>query len=76
MNTLFLFINELTENLVVKWESTQGEAGDEGQEGCFPHLYNGLKVGKDEIGAVGEWKRVGEEWSSEGWPWGDEDTPV
>lgn len=62
-------------HIVVKWESPAGEVGQEGEEGFFPHLYNGLKVGKDEVEAVGEWKKGAGQWSREGWPFREEDVP-
>ncbi|KAK7691640.1 hypothetical protein QCA50_005039 [Cerrena zonata] len=59
----------------VKWEDPRGQApGVIGAEDVFPHLYNGLKVGKDEIESVQRWenKKDGEGWDAalrkaEGW---------
>ena len=35
---------------LIKWEDPTGEVcGSRGGEGLFPHLYNGLKLGKEEI---------------------------
>ena len=35
---------------LIKWEDAKREVcGSRGGEGLFPHLYNGLKLGKDEI---------------------------
>jgi hypothetical protein len=42
--------------------------------GFFPHIYNGLKVGIEEVESVGKWDRGDGEWGAEGWPF-DEDTP-
>lgn len=37
----------------IRWEDPKGEVcGPRGEEGLFPHLYNGLKLGKDEIEIV------------------------
>jgi len=47
---------------LIKWEDVKLEVcGPRGGEGMFPHLYNGLKLGKDEVEGV----RVLE--SSQGW---------
>lgn len=61
---------------VVKWESTDGTPGEAGQTGCFPHLYNGLKVGRDEVDRVTIWQRDADKWSAKTWPFGDVDCPV
>ena len=38
---------------LIKWEDAKREVcGSRGGEGLFPHLYNGLKLGKDEIESV------------------------
>lgn len=38
---------------LIKWEDPKGEVcGSRGEEGLFPHLYNGLKLGKDEVESV------------------------
>ena len=38
---------------LIKWEDPKGEVcGPRGEEGLFPHLYNGLKLGKDEVESV------------------------
>jgi len=37
----------------IKWEDPKAEVcGPRGGEGMFPHLYNGLKLGKDEVESV------------------------
>ncbi|GLB37715.1 putative protein of unknown function (DUF952) [Lyophyllum shimeji] len=37
----------------IRWEDPKAEVcGPRGGEGMFPHLYNGLKLGKDEIDRV------------------------
>lgn len=37
----------------IKWEDPKGEAGGpRAGEGIFPHLYNGFKLGKDEVDSV------------------------
>ncbi|PWY91161.1 hypothetical protein BO70DRAFT_358594 [Aspergillus heteromorphus CBS 117.55] len=46
----------------VKWENPEGTVcGPRPKEGLFPHLYNGLKLGKDEVESVAIWK------NDEGW---------
>ena len=34
--------------------ATQGE--------MFPHLYNGLRIGRDEVDSVAEWKKECADW--------------
>lgn len=60
---------------VVKWEARDGRPGEEWEEECFPHLYNGLKVGREEVDEVGVWERGPNGWSAEGWPFGEVDVP-
>ena len=44
----------------IKWEDPKAEAcGPRGGEGMFPHLYNGLKLGKDEVESVAVWENEG-----------------
>lgn len=52
----------------IRWEDpggphTLGEKldGSRDGEGLFPHLYNGLKLGREEVDCVGRWER-GEGW--------------
>ncbi|KAI0090534.1 hypothetical protein BDY19DRAFT_715394 [Irpex rosettiformis] len=46
----------------IKWEDPKGEVcGDRPGEGRFPHLYNGLKLGNDEVDEVVVWEREEEE---------------
>ena len=60
---------------VVKWEDPKGEVcGPRAGEGMFPHLHNGLKVGKDEVESVVIWERTEAGWDEalkkaeeEGW---------
>lgn len=61
---------------VVRWEGSGGRVGKEAEEGCFPHLYNGLRVGDGEVDEVGDWKKGKGKWSAEGWPFGGVDVPV
>ena len=38
---------------LIRWEDPKGKVcGPRGGEGLFPHLYNGLKLGKDEAESV------------------------
>jgi uncharacterized protein (DUF952 family) len=38
---------------MIKWEDPKGEVcGPRGGEGLFPHLYNGMKLGKEEVESV------------------------
>ncbi|PYH92454.1 hypothetical protein BO71DRAFT_400522 [Aspergillus ellipticus CBS 707.79] len=47
---------------VVRWENPEGTVcGPRPKEGLFPHLYNNLKLGKDEVESVAIWK------NDEGW---------
>lgn len=42
----------------LRWEDPKAEVcGPRNGEGMFPHLYNGLKLGKDEIESVRFWER-------------------
>ncbi|CAG8959469.1 hypothetical protein HYFRA_00001367 [Hymenoscyphus fraxineus] len=72
----------------IKWEMAKGlgpeEKGGcwdtEGRLGGFPHIYHTeggeLRLGKEEVESVGTWLRVGDVWSKEGWPFGEEDVPA
>ncbi|KAJ5986222.1 hypothetical protein N7451_010587 [Penicillium sp. IBT 35674x] len=41
----------------VRWESPDGKVcGPRPGEGLFPHLYNGLKLGKDEVESIAVWR--------------------
>ncbi|QSZ29335.1 hypothetical protein DSL72_003849 [Monilinia vaccinii-corymbosi] len=72
----------------VKWENAAGKQPDdvggswdtEGKAGStltfFPHIYNGLQVGREEVDDMGEWRRGDDGWSGEGWCWGEVDRPV
>lgn len=71
---------------VVRWEDSAGlEADDpkacwdatvDGGAGMFPHLYNGLKVGRDEVDEVRVWEKSERGWSADGWPFGSVDVPA
>ncbi|PTU25035.1 hypothetical protein P175DRAFT_0498144 [Aspergillus ochraceoroseus IBT 24754] len=40
----------------IRWESPEGHVcGSRPTEGLFPHLYNGLKLGRDEVESIGVW---------------------
>ncbi|RAL08234.1 DUF952 domain-containing protein [Aspergillus homomorphus CBS 101889] len=40
----------------IKWENPEGTVcGSRPKEGLFPHLYNGLKLGKDEVESIAIW---------------------
>ncbi|TFY79926.1 hypothetical protein EWM64_g4085 [Hericium alpestre] len=44
----------------IRWEDPKAEVcGPRGGEGMFPHLYNGLKLGKNEVESVVFWKNEG-----------------
>ncbi|THV50551.1 hypothetical protein BGAL_0146g00280 [Botrytis galanthina] len=68
----------------IKWENAVGKQPEEiggcwdteGKAGFFPHIYNGLKVGKEEVDDVGEWRKGNEGWSGEDWCWGEVDRPI
>jgi len=45
---------------LIRWEDVRMEVcGPRGGEGLFPHLYNGLKLGKDEVESVRELENSG-----------------
>nr|KJA26632.1 hypothetical protein HYPSUDRAFT_36352 [Hypholoma sublateritium FD-334 SS-4] len=47
----------------IRWEDPKAEVcGPRGGEGMFPHLYNGLKLGKDEIKRVEILRKIDGEW--------------
>lgn len=47
----------------IRWEDPKAEVcGPRGGEGMFPHLYNGLKLGKGEIESVARWERTEGGW--------------
>ena len=54
----------LEDHQLIRWEDPKAEAcGPRGGEGMFPHLYNGLQLGKDEVESVATWaRREGESW--------------
>ncbi|KAJ6187327.1 hypothetical protein N7519_002235 [Penicillium mononematosum] len=46
----------------IRWESPDGKVSNpRPSEGLFPHLYNGLKLGREEIESVAIWQ------NDEGW---------
>ena len=61
---LRLAYDPLEEQKLIRWEDPKAEVcGARGGEGMFPHLYNGLKLGKDEVESVATWVRgEGESW--------------
>ncbi|KAK7061608.1 hypothetical protein R3P38DRAFT_2830471 [Favolaschia claudopus] len=49
----------------VKWETPNAEVcGERGEEGFFPHLYNGGRLGSGEIESVAVWHQTGGSWDS------------
>ncbi|KAJ5156144.1 hypothetical protein N7492_008947 [Penicillium capsulatum] len=41
----------------IRWESPDGKVcGPRPAEGMFPHLYNGLKLGSDEVESIAIWQ--------------------
>ncbi|KAJ6092681.1 hypothetical protein N7486_007970 [Penicillium sp. IBT 16267x] len=41
----------------IRWESPDGKVcGPRPGEGLFPHLYNGFKLGKDEVESIAIWQ--------------------
>ncbi len=47
----------------IRWEDSKAEVcGPRGGEGMFPHLYNDLKLGKEEIKRVEILRKLGGEW--------------
>ncbi|KAE9398053.1 hypothetical protein BT96DRAFT_1020390 [Gymnopus androsaceus JB14] len=63
------------EDKALRWEDPKAEVcGPRGGEGMFPHLYNGLKLGRDEVDSVrllerdaGGWDKPIEDAINEGW---------
>ncbi|CAI7662085.1 unnamed protein product [Penicillium discolor] len=46
----------------IRWESPDGKvSGSQPGEGLFPHLYNGLKLGREDVESVAIWQ------NDEGW---------
>ncbi|CEN61798.1 hypothetical protein ASPCAL08446 [Aspergillus calidoustus] len=43
----------------IVFEDVTGRRGTRPDEGLFPHLYNGLKLGKDEIESMSVWSNDG-----------------
>jgi len=53
----------------IRWESPDGKVcGPRPGEGLFPHIYNGLKLGRDEVDLVARWERGGG-WEEGGGAW-------
>jgi uncharacterized protein (DUF952 family) len=49
----------------IKWEDPKAEVcGPRGGEGMFPHLYNELKLGKDEVESMQAWDQGSDGWDS------------
>jgi uncharacterized protein (DUF952 family) len=49
----------------IKWEDPKGEVGGpRGGEGVFPHLYNGFKLGTDEVESVQSLEKGSDGWNS------------
>jgi uncharacterized protein (DUF952 family) len=49
----------------IKWEDPKGEVGGpRGGEGVFPHLYNGFKLGTDEVESVHGLEKGSDGWDS------------
>jgi uncharacterized protein (DUF952 family) len=49
----------------IKWEDPKAEVcGPRGGEGVFPHLYNGFKLGKDEVESVQTLEQGPDGWDS------------
>jgi uncharacterized protein (DUF952 family) len=49
----------------IKWEDPKGEVGGpRGGEGVFPHLYNGFKLGTDEVESVQSLEKGPDGWDS------------
>ena len=60
---LRLAVSPLEELKLIRWEDPKAEVcGPRGGEGMFPHLYNGLRLGKNEIESVQRWERTDGAW--------------
>ncbi|ETW79007.1 hypothetical protein HETIRDRAFT_324453 [Heterobasidion irregulare TC 32-1] len=47
----------------IRWEDPQAQVcGARGGEGVFPHLYNGLRLGKDEVERVETLEKGDDDW--------------
>lgn len=53
---------------IVKWEDPRAEVcGPRPSEGLFPHVYNGLRLGRNEVESVWVLERGEDEDEGEGW---------
>ncbi|MCJ1442270.1 MAG: hypothetical protein MMC23_002763 [Stictis urceolatum] len=56
----------------IQWDAPdEKNCGPRPDEGAFPHIYNGFKLGREEVDVVGRWER-GQGWENgggelEGW---------
>ncbi|KJA30062.1 hypothetical protein HYPSUDRAFT_32125 [Hypholoma sublateritium FD-334 SS-4] len=49
----------------VKWEDSRGTGpGGVGEPDTFPHLYNDLRLGKNEVESVVKWERGSNDWNA------------
>ncbi|KAJ3729656.1 hypothetical protein EV361DRAFT_88066 [Lentinula raphanica] len=72
---LRLPFDRLEEEKLIRWEDPKAEVcGPRGGEGMFPHLYNDLKLGKEEVDVVqvltpveGSWHKAIENAKEDGW---------
>ncbi|KAJ3758716.1 hypothetical protein F5878DRAFT_608075 [Lentinula raphanica] len=72
---LRLPFDRLEEEKLIRWEDPKAEVcGPRGGEGMFPHLYNDLKLGKEEVDLVqvltpveGSWHKAIENAKEDGW---------
>ncbi|KAJ3877460.1 hypothetical protein F5051DRAFT_408574 [Lentinula edodes] len=55
--------DRLEDEKLIRWEDPKAEVcGPRGGEGMFPHLYNGLKLGRDEVDSVKLLEQVDGQW--------------
>ncbi|KAJ4468759.1 hypothetical protein J3R30DRAFT_3553841 [Lentinula aciculospora] len=67
--------DSLEEEKIIRWEDPKAEVcGPRGGEGMFPHLYNGFKLGGDEVDSIklleqvdGTWDKTIENVIEAGW---------
>jgi len=48
----------------IKWQHSTGALGDVGEDNVFPHLYNGLRLGRAEIESIVEWEQDSKGWDT------------
>jgi len=47
-----------------KWQKPNGAIGGVGEANVYPHLYNGLRIGRAEIESIAEWEQDSKGWDT------------